>query len=43
MIFPEYNDDYLNVANHNDEDHNFHNEMQGDRRMQLFNEIFPQI
>jgi len=39
--FPEYNDDCLNIAN-DDEDHNFHNEMQ-DRRMQLFYEIFPQI
>lgn len=37
--FPEYNDDCL-YANHNNEDHNFNNEMQRDRRMQLFNEIF---
>lgn len=37
--FPEYNDDRL-YANHNNEDHNFNNEMQRDRRMQLFNEIF---
>lgn len=40
--FSEYNDnDYLNVTNNNFHENNVPNVVRGDRRMQLFNEIFP--
>ncbi|XP_024892965.1 putative nuclease HARBI1 isoform X2 [Temnothorax curvispinosus] len=37
--FSEYVDDFINIENNNEELNNFNQEL--DRRMQLFNEIFP--
>lgn len=39
--FPEYIDDCLNVANNNEGLNIANHQVEMDRRMQLFNEIFP--